>query len=593
MTGGKHIKTLMFAVVVLVGMIAGRVSAQNDISVEVALSRDTIGMDEQVLLTITASGAVQDLPAPQMPSLATFEVYSRGQSSSFSMINGRMSFEQTYRYILLPKKAGTFPISNVSIVYQNKRYKANDVTLTVLAEDAASSDDADRMARDRSGRRRDHFLVAEVDRDNPYVNQQVTLTLKFYIAVRHSTPELTWPTSTGFWRESLSSSTAYNQRVDGRTYKVYEIKSALFPTQAGQLEIGRALITSSTSTGIFAFGGEQITARSRPITINVKPLPKTGRPVDFTGTVGKFSITARADKTTVDVNQPVTLTVRITGTGHIKSVGEPVIPELDAFRVYRASSKENVTKAKNQLGGTKIFEEVFVPRQPGPLEIPALTFSYFNPQTGRYHTEKTRPVALEVRQVDGYAEGSDAAYVPSGVTIGSQAQDIRYIRENIGQLQPIGALVIARPLYLVVNGVPVVVLAVLVAFRLRREKLSKDVGYARSRAAGRLARKRLARARSLAKLDSAGEFYAEIAQAVTSFVADKLNISPHGLTSDAIAELLRQRGAADGLITATVSVLQKSDFHRFAPATVTDSDMAASLTAAEDVMTQLGRVKFD
>ena len=566
--------------------------AQDDITVEATLNRDTIGLDEQVLLEVKIEGKMRNLPPPQIPTLSKFDVYDQGQSTNISIVNGQMSSTVSYRYILIPSEPGSYPIENISVVYNNRRYKADPVTLTVLSKGTAGSPPAEAQGgQGQSSASRDYFLTAEVDRKSPYVNQQVTLTLKFYIAVRHSTPDLTWPTTTGFWRESISSNTAYSQRVSNRTYKVYEVKSALFPTQTGELTIGRAMITTRVATDFF-FAGDQITARSSPITINVRPLPQEGKPADFSGTVGDFKMSLRTDKASADVNQPVTVTVRIDGTGNIKSVAEPKIPETEEFRVYRASSKENITKTRSELGGTKIFEEVFIPRRPGNLEIPALSLSFFNPKSGKYEKVSTRPIPLTVRETEGYASSDDVPYAAGGMTISSQAQDIRYIKENLGDLQKVGTLIIAKPIYLAVNGLPVLALLGLIVYRVRREKLSSDIGYARSRAASRMARKRLAQARSLARTDSAGDFYAEISQAVTSYVADKLNISPYGLTSDRISELLRERGADNALVTETVDILQRSDFARFAPSSVTEDDIRQSLERAEDVMVKMEGVKF-
>jgi hypothetical protein len=578
------------------------VQAQDDIVVNVSLNRDTIGLDEQAVLTVSVSGTARNLPPPRLPTLSMFEVYDQGQSTNISIINGQMSSEVSQRYVLLPTKPGVFPIKNIAVVHNNKRYKGNDVELTVLDQGIAAPRRLEEKARDSEGGGKEYFLEADVDNEDPYVSEQVTLTLRFYIAIRHSTPEITFPTTTGFWQETISSNTVYNQRLNGREYKVYEIKAALFPTRTGKLTIGRALITAWTPRksmrrgfpfrDFFGLDQEQLTARSRPLQVNVKSLPIEGKPADFTGTVGKFDITAHVDKTSVEVNQPVTVTIRISGTGDIKSAAEPIIPEMDEFRVYRASSKENITKVKGRIGGTKIFEEVFRPKYPGTQQIPAIGYDYFNPETGRYHSVSTRPITIDVEAAEGYASTPDVPYAPSGVTIGNQPQDIRYVKKDIGDLTPIGSLIIVQPTYLLLNGIPVLFLLVGIAVRLRRRKLRDDAGYARSRAASKLARKRLARARSLAKTETSEQFYAEISQTVTSYVADKLNISPYGLTSDRISELLREKGAEPELIDQTASVLQRSDFARFAPSSVSNEDMSSSLATAEDVMVKMGGVKF-
>jgi hypothetical protein len=578
-------------------------SAQ-ETAVIVKLSPDTVGLDQQAVLEVQVTGSAQDIPNIQMPSLPAFEVYSQGHSSNISIINGQVNASVTARYLIIPRKAGVFPIEGIAVVSDNHRYVGNAVTLTVVSRGKSNSPKLEQQATDTQGNNRDYFMEAVVDKKSPYVNEQVTLTLRFFIGVQYySSPELDEPTTTGFWTEVLGNGTPYFQKIGNRNYRVIERKYALFPTQTGELTIGSASI-STTVAGraqrrdpFDMFGdlfpqGQKITVRSEAIKIKVRPLPEAGKPDVFTGTIGRFDMKAKPDKQEVEVNQPVTVTFEISGVGNIKSVAEPTIPDLADFRVYRASSSEKTANVNDHLGGTKTFEEVFMPKRPGLLDIPAISMSYFDPEKGRYQTLTSRPISINVTKPEGYIASADVPYAAAGMKIGSESQDIRYIKENIGSLRPVGRLVIFSPLYLLVNGIPVVVLIGLVVARRRREKLASDIGYARFRRASRQARKHLAKARSLARLETAGEFYGELTPVVTAYIADKLNISPYGLTTDSISELLRSKGAAEELVESTVQFLRQCDFARFAPASLTKADIDSALSAAEQIMTRMEGVKF-
>jgi len=602
----RYIFTLVLAFG-LIGLLRLPVSsAAADIELTVSLDRDTIGLDEEAALQIEISGSSQNLPEPQIPSLPTFEMYSQGRSMNFVSENGKMSTSVTYRFVLRPKKAGTFPIDNIAAVQDNKRYKGNRVELTVLNKGTAAPKAVEDQAAGDDGTGRDYFFTAEVDKTNPYVNEQVTLSLKFYIAVQFfQTPDLTEPTTTGFWTEVLGNSGAYNQRINGRQYRVIERKYALFPTQTGDLTIGRARIQTVVASknrrsrdSFDAFGGffgrgENVNASTQPIVVHVKPLPDKGRPDDFSGTIGRFVLTATADKTEVEVNQPVTVTFQIAGAGNIKAAAEPAIPDLPDFRVYRASSDEQLVRSDDVLGGTRTFEEVFIPNRPGLLEIPAIELTYFNPETETYARTATKPITINVTKPEGWVAGSPSVpYSGSGLTISSEARDIRYISENPGDLKASGQLVLFRPLYVCVNSFPVLVLAGLVALRWRRDRMAANVGYARSRGASREARKRLAKAKSLAQMETVEAFYAEISQALTSYIADKLNLSPHGLTTDRIRQMLTERGADVALIGDLNGMLQQCDFARFAPASLKAEDIAPALDRAATIITRMEGVRF-
>ncbi len=586
---------------------AGAKTTDDPISVEVALSRDEIGLDEQATLQVTVSGAEQNLPEPDIPNMPNFEVYSQGRSSNLSIVNGQMSASVTYRYLLVPQQAGSFPISNIGVLYDRKRYKGNTVTLTVLSKGTATPPQLEQKAEDGStpGQTKDYFLEAEIDNKNPYVNEQVTLTLRFFIGVQYyGSPELSEPATTGFWTEVLGNKAPYFQKVKNRTYKVIERKYALFPTQTGPLTIGRATIRTTVAAksrnyrdpfsafGDFFGRGQEVTSRSDPVTIKVRALPEKGRPKAFTGTIGRFTISAQADKRQVEVNQPVSIEFAISGSGNVKSVAEPKMPDMEQFRIYRESSNENVTKLQDKIGGTKTFREVFIPREPGQFQVPSVNFTYFDPKDAKYRRISTDPITIYVTKPEGYVASPDVPYSHPDVTIGSEARDIRYIKTTFGGVQRQGNILLTSPLYMIVNGMPVLLLAGMILVRQRREKLMANRGLARSRAAARMARKRLTRAKSLAHPETSGDFFAEIHAAVTSYIADKLNISPYGLTVEMIATHLNDQGADPSLVDATASLLQQADFARFAPAALKNDDIEKAYEEAVDVMTRIEDVRF-
>jgi len=601
------VRTAYFASLLAILTAAGMVSAQTSpqLEVVVTLSQETIGLDEQAILEVEVKGSTQDMPSPSLPTLPMFEIYSQGRSTNISYVNGVVEASVTNRYLLVPSKAGTYPIENISVVYQNRRYVGNSVTLTVVSRGASVSPQLERRALDTVGNSKDYFLEASVDNRNPYVSQQVTLTLKLFIAVQYyGSPELVEPTTTGFWTELLGTRGPYQQRVNDRTYRVIERKYALFPTATGEQTIGRATITVTVQSrqqnqrrdpfDIFGMlgAGEEVQIRSQSLTVNVKSLPVEGRPGDFSGTVGRFTLKATPTKREVEVNQPVSVNFLINGVGNIKSVAEPVIPDLPDFRVYKASSNESVSKLDERLGGTRTFEEVFIPKRPGQLVVPAVSFSYFDPEAGQYRTARTEPITLNVIRTEGYAAAQEVPYSAPDSKISADARDIRYIKEDPGDLGHREGLLLTSPLYLMVNAAPVLALMVAVLLRRRREKLSGDIGYARSRRASREARRRLARAAQLATVSTSEQFFGESGQALLSFISDKLNVSPHGLTSDRIQDLLVDHSADPKLVQDILAFLDRCSFARYAPASVSQSDIDQALADAEQLMMRLEEVRF-
>ncbi len=560
------------------------VAAQDDVSINLSLDRNTVGLDETTILSVTMSGAGrQQLPDPKLPPLPQFEIYSAGSSTNLQIINGAMTYGQTYNYILSPKKEGTFPIRSAWVVVDGKRYESNELSIKVLASGAEAAGSADKEAVDGEGEAKDLFLTAEVDKKNPYVDEQVTLIIKF--SRRRgikllSTPDYVPPQTPGFWTNEIGPQKQYYQTINGTDYLVAEIKTALFPTKPGKPTIDRAQVTATVpdrrrrrSRDPFSLfddifqQGRNVIVKSKPITVNVRPLPVEGKTEQFSGGVGSYKISAAVDKREVEVNEAITLTVKISGRGNIKSIPEPSLPELADFRVEESSSDFKITDLDGELGGSKTFEYILIPRLPGLHTVDPITLNYFDPGRKKYLTAKTNSITLSVKQGE-LAAGPEIPYnMVSGQTINLRETDIRFIRTGDGNLVRRGRLILTSPIFLAMTALPLVALLGGMVDVHRRRRLTGDIAYARLRRANAIAKKRLKKAEKLMPSDDKTAFYAEISGVILQYIADKFNCSAHGLTSDGVEELLRQKSIDDDLRRETLALLQQADFGRFAGAT--------------------------
>jgi hypothetical protein len=118
------------------------------------------------------------------------------------------------------------------------------------------------------------------------------------------------------------------------------------------------------------------TVSSRPLKINVKPLPKTGRPADFEGVVGRYSISLKADKTELKANEAVSVQLSIKGDGNVKLLKPPKIDLPADMEIYDPKEKTNITRDNNKISGSKVVEYVLVPRFKGEYTIEPDPFSY-------------------------------------------------------------------------------------------------------------------------------------------------------------------------------------------------------------------------
>lgn len=597
---GKSITRLVLLLCLLLGASA---FADDDITLTISLDRDKIGLEEVATLTVEVTSRSQrELPKPSLPPLTRFDVYSLGTSMQLLQDGSGMKVVNSYNYALSPKKTGTYPINAAWLVFNGKRYESNTLQIEIVGSAREASGPLGNQSVDKRGKQKELFVITETDKKEAYVDEQVTLSLKFFHLARldlMSTPTLSHLSAPDFWINDIPQGKPYRQILNGNEYFVYEKKWALYPTKTGKLRIDAARVTAtvpdrqsrrtrdpfSIIDNMFS-QGKNVTVKSQPITVNVNPLPQAGKPKDFSGAVGHYNIFAIADRQEVEVNESITLNVEITGQGNVKSIPEPTLPDLDGFRFEKSSSDFRQTVSGEILGGTKTFEYLLLPRVPGVQTINPLTLTYFDPKKKKYQTSKTKPITLNVKQGET-AAGSDIPFNPvTGQTINLQETDIRYIKTTGIDLTPAGSLAVTSPAFLAFVGLPFLALIGGAIDVRRRKKLAGDVAYARLRRAKSVAKKRLKNAESLMNKDDDG-FYAELSGVIYQYVADKLNRSAQGLTSDAVIEMLSARNAPNELKTEVTDVLQDADFGRFAGTGAANGNKQDLYKRAEAIISEL------
>jgi hypothetical protein len=533
-------------------------------------------------------------------------VYSAGRNQQFSFVNGKVFSSVAFNYLLVPKSEGEFTIPSLQLTLDGTTYKTQPIVITVTAgaqEPETPSQPETKQPPETKKKATDLFVETTVDKKKAYVNEQITLTFKFYQGVRlFSNPEYSPPALTGFWIEDLPPQKQYYQTINGRQYFVTEVKTALFATAAGKQIIGEAALKCKVEDlrsffdrdpfsildrdwmDMFKQGKPQV-LRSKPINIEVLPLPDEGKPEDFKGSVGDFVMRASVDNKKVEAGQPITMKITISGKGNIKSVSEPVLPELEDFRVYSSGSSENISKEEYTLQGTKTYEEVLIPKEAGNYTIPPLSFSYFDLKTREYKTLKTDPTVIT--SLPAAESGPFAATPISKSEIGVVPKDIRHIKSVPDVLEKHGGALYKSPLFLLMQLLPLAALVIVLNYKRHQEKLNSDVAYARLRKSHKLAKKRLSEAKKLLSLEKKDEFYSEIAKAITLYIGDKLNKPGYGLTKDQIISELTQKGVVKERIDETIQLLEQCDYARFAPTSSGIDEMDDFLKSVEKAIVKL------
>jgi hypothetical protein len=547
------------------------------------VDRTTVGLGEQIQLTVTVEGTnIGGAPRPRLPALADFSQLgsTSSQSTSISLINGRMTQQQTisFIYFLSAKRVGDLTIPPCELDFKGTTYQTQPIAITVSKESQAPSQSRQQQqqspfgllgrAQPRSSGRGNVLLTASADRTSVYQGEQVTVTFVLYTQAQVGDLGIKdMPGFTGCWVEKLFDAKELNWRnatYSGQRYSAATVKQvALFPTQSGEVKIDKMTVSGQivVSGGFFFDSAEPFEASSDPITINVKSLPEAGKPQDFSGGVGDFKVTAALSGDSSVGGEPLTLTVNIAGTGNIGLVGEPQLAPLSGVKTLSPETKQNTRTSDGRVAGERTFNYPLIPTADGKFVIPEIEMGFFNPKTGGYYTQTTPRLEFVATGATGKTPLAD---VESGVkTLGT---DILHIKPTLGRAFVISPYSFPLSLWSwFFYPAGIAVLGIGIVLGRHRRKLEQDRGYARRTRSSRLVKKGLAEAAKLLARGDEREFHAALNRAVVRYVGDRFNIESTGMTGDQLQAELAGRNVDAATVSSLLDLIASCDAARFSP----------------------------
>lgn len=586
---------------ILIALIYPILVAETAFSLSVTSSVDktTVALGDPITLSVSVSGRGGSTPNPILPDLSNFEVYSSGTNTRVSMENGRFTSTVDLTYVLVPKKIGVLAIGPVVVKQKGASASSNSIKITVTKPGAINqAPQAGRQSRSTNIPRKtgNFFIDQTVNKRSPYVGEQVTLIFRFYQAENlWEQPTLEWPEFSGFTVEDLPPNTRSYEVVNGKQYRVTEIKRALFPITSGDITIESPRLTIKQDVfdnfmdpfNMFGRGrrpnrptGPRVLTAD-PIKLKVRALPAQGKPADFAGAVGDYRIKVSIDKDSVGVDEPITMKVTLSGSGNIKSVPAISIPEMNDFRVYESGKTESINNTGGVVSGSKTFEQAVIPATSGKFTIPPVEFSFFDPNKRMYRTIQTRPIAV-VASGEALA---DIAGTPKNI-IGAGQKSFAYLITDFSAPSNISD-VYKYSWFWILQFVPLAGMITALIFRVRTRKMLGDRAYARRSSASRKSRAIFKEALRRKKSGELEGFYAELYSSLVGFIADRLDLEKSAMTIDEIGSL---EAIQDGLKDDLVNFLNFCHDARFAPGTNSASNMDDAEKKASNLIKRLEKV---
>jgi hypothetical protein len=559
------------------------------------VNKSTVGLNEQFQLTYTLNGNGRSF---QAPDLKDFHVLGGpNQSTQVQIINGSYSQSLSFTYYLQPKAEGTFKIGFASVEAEGKRIQSNGLIVTVVKGNAA----AQKQGSTESGvTDKNIFLRAEVNKQNVYQGESVTVTFKLYTNVNIVNYTISKsPSMNGFWNQDIELPEQLqlsNATIDGINYKVGVLKKVvLFPQQSGTLYIDPMELECIARIAVkgrnrvdpfgvfqndpffndpfFGFGSARdvkFAFKSNKVPVNVKALPQ-GAPESFNGSVGQFSFDASLDKSTTSANEPVSLKIKISGSGNMKLIEAPEMEFPGDIESYDPKVNENIRVNESGVSGSKTIEYLLIPRHEGTYELQPVTFSYFDLNRKQYVSKTAGPFKLKVGRGTGRTENSVAESV-SKSDFQLLGKDIRYIKINDHEFISGHSTFFGSSGFYALVAAPFALFGGLLWYRNRMLMLNRDVSSVKSRKATQLAKKRLSVAQKHMSAGSKNSFYDEVSKAMWGYVGDKLSIAPSELSRTRLTQALESRNVAPETIAQFLHIIDECEMARFAGASTAALD---------------------
>lgn len=593
----KHIYLIAFSLLLFsCGLFAQKFTAN------ASKTKVAVGEQFQISYSLNTSGS-----GFKTPDLSAFDVYSGpNQSSSMQFINGNVSQSLTFSFIIAARKEGKFTIPPASIVAGGNRVESNSLVIEVVKGGASQSGSAQANTHSGSQGAGDNlFAKISVNKTKAYLGEQITVSHKIYTRLNiRGFQDIQFPSYNGFWSQDLQQKNQIElttENIDGINYYVAEIKkSFIFPQRSGTLEISpievECVVRERTNSGpqsifdqFFGNGGYRdvvYKAKSKPVKIEVMPLPEDGKPEGFNGAVGNYSFNARLSKEKVKANEAVNISINISGQGNLKLIEAPKLNFPDEFEIYDPKTTENIGTTNNGISGNKNFDYLVIPRHPGEYKINDFSFSFFDPQKKTYITLPSPEFIIKVEE----GEKEDAPSVVAGNQTAKEevkiiGDDIRYIKTGKINFIKKDEYFFGSALFYTGLSAPFILLASFLLIRRKYIKQQSDIVGMKSKKAGKVAQKRLAIAATHMKTNSKELFYAELLKALYGYFTDKFNMPGSELSKEAILTALQNKNASGELINELSHTIEVCEAARYAPS-LAENDLTKIYDKASHIITQ-------
>lgn len=534
------------------------VAAQPEVEIQLNARQAFVG--EAFSVSIEVSG-FQDADTPVWPKVdgATVRQLGAASESSFvSIVGGRRteSHSRTWQFELTPDHVGMLTIPPVSVQVDGQTLQTRTMQIEVRPSDVQQ-----------------YFEVTvAVDQPRIYVGQRVRATMTIWIKPpifngRRVSPNPLWgsivnssPNFGPFPKEVANADNVVRRHGAGDAesqWYAFDLVADVIVDRAGTLDLGEIEIGLEYPT---ATGRRYFRVHPALPPIDVKPVPTEGRPADFAGAVGLYSIESRANPTNVRVGDPIELTIDLLGEGPLATLPPPLLTSNTALREnFRLPDDALAGEMKD---GRRRFSLVIRAMNDAVKEIPPIEYPYFDPRAERFVVARSKPIPLTVTPV-AKVEGVDLSRLSAAA---KESRDSVQSLDGLRDIETHESLLLATT-----ETVPApVVITLLFAPPALFFGTWMTAAFVQYRFGDPVSRRRSrARRAAVARLNAAlgrppGEVAAAITAALSGYLADRRNEPAARWSGGAMAANLRELGVTAPLADRVGALASQCEAAEFA-----------------------------
>lgn len=556
------------------------VIANAQVTFEVEVSKDKFGINERVRVEFKLNKEGDNFVPPSFNGFRV--VGGPNQFVSNKYVNGKRSFSRSFSYVLSPLEKGTLTIGQAEIVVGGQKYKTSpvEVEVTEAVEQPTDGDNETALIEDGV------HIVAEVSKANPYLNEAITVTYKLYVSYNVDITQqfryLDRPSFRGFWNQEIESvgNQLYEGKYKGRDYRYIILERVLlYPQNSGELVIDPLTldVPIDVPSNRRDFFGRRLnttvnrTVASNKLTINVKDLPATGKPADFSGAVGDYRLSFSTTKDSLVAQESLNATLRISGSGNLKLIKLPELELSNSMEVYDPERKENIQTTASGMQGSVEQTYTILPQKPGKYPIGPISFSYFDPSSQTYKTLRSEEFQLKVEPSATISSTSSRGTdTPRNVLADVEQFKFISLKTKLNDIKS-KQIYLHKTWYWILLLLPILAIPILILIGRWRNLSLADTERNRLREADKLARRYLGKAEK--KQDDKEAFYEALELALHNFLKAKLNIHTNDISKEQITTLLEEKNVTEEASTELMELLTSCEMARYASSSVATTEV--------------------